>query len=346
MPLPTKTTLSGGAFQDSEGNLLVNGYLEFKLNQDSNVPGVGNICSGVVVTVPLGSTGSVSGTPTIWANDVLQPVNSFYRVTGYSAKGQPAWGPNNQQIVAGSSLGGGTFDLGTWVPNQVFSWTPPNQSTEFKVNSVDLATQTVVNFEDTTSVTWANTSGGILKATASVASLSTDNIFSAFWNVFQATSDYMELGNTARQLIPANTIRLITASSTITVKVGSGPLVTGQWGVSRTLPNSNVIIDTVPILFGGSASPTLPSGFNTSDPFTLATDDLHDYWFMVFGWNGLTNPHNLDAVSAPNIFYGGCAGSGVSNLVGVSPIASAGGSQVNPCPTTPGQWIVSWNKVS
>jgi hypothetical protein len=111
-------TITGGAFQDSEGNVLALGYLTFRLSQDASVND-SNICSGVEIRIALDSSGNVVGGSSIWGNDVLSPVNTFYRVTGYTAKGQPAWGPNNQQIV------GSSFDLGSWIPNQVISWTPP-----------------------------------------------------------------------------------------------------------------------------------------------------------------------------------------------------------------------------
>jgi hypothetical protein len=286
MPTPTKVKLTGGVFQDSEGNVLAFGYLNMELNQDGNISGVGQIASGITLKILLDGTGSVLGTSAItlasvatsisgtavytgtisggannafagltfvvggfstganngtfvctastattltlanasassethaatatasqavWGNDQILPINSYYRITGYTAVGQPAWGPNNQQ-VNGS---GGTFDVGTWVPNLVLSWTPPLQPLELdtngvenadqfrlnftdtatvtwvvdsngnlsatavvpatldiKTNSVDNASQTVLNFEDTASVTWANPSGGIVKATAVIA---------------------------------------------------------------------------------------------------------------------------------------------------------------------------------
>lgn len=111
-------TLTGGNFSDAEGNPLDLGYLIFQLSQDSSVNGI-NVCAGVEIKVPLDSGGSADGTVAIWGNDVLTPVNSYYRVTGYTAQGQPAWGPNNQQVI-----GSGSFDLSVWVPNQIFSWTP------------------------------------------------------------------------------------------------------------------------------------------------------------------------------------------------------------------------------
>ena len=122
----TKVQLTGGAFQDSEGNKLALGYLEMYLSADENITGVGNIVSGRAIKILLDVNGDVQTSPaqSIWGNDQMLPTNSYYRVTGYTAAGQPAWGPNNQQVNGD----GGTFDVGTWVPNQVISWTPSVQS--------------------------------------------------------------------------------------------------------------------------------------------------------------------------------------------------------------------------
>lgn len=139
----TKVQLTGGQFQDSEGNKLALGYLLMKLNQDANITGVGNIASGIEVKISLDSNGSVITSPaqTVWGNDQMLPVNAYYRVTGYTEAGQPAWGPNNQQ-VNGS---GGTFDVGTWIPNQVISWTPPIQTPILETNEVVNAVQTLLD---------------------------------------------------------------------------------------------------------------------------------------------------------------------------------------------------------
>src|ERR1019366_6804161 len=126
-----KVQLTGGSFQDSEGNLLSLGYLEMQLSQDESVSGSGQICSGITITIQLDVNGAVVVSPvqSVWGNDVMLPVNSYYRVTGFSAKGQLAWGPNNQQVT-----GAGPFDVGTWVPNQVVSWTPSLQAPAITVN--------------------------------------------------------------------------------------------------------------------------------------------------------------------------------------------------------------------
>src|SRR5271165_2600666 len=137
----SKCVLTGGAFQDSEGNVLANGYLQFELSQDSSVTGVGNVASGITITINLDANGNVSSSPaqSVWGNDVLLPVNSFYKVTGYTSAGQPAWGPNNQQVT------GTALNLGTWVPNQVVSWSPSVQSVILQTDGTNNTSQLKLN---------------------------------------------------------------------------------------------------------------------------------------------------------------------------------------------------------
>lgn len=141
--MPAKVQLTGGAFQDSEGNVLANGTLIFQLSQDASVSGVGNIVAGTEITILLDINGNVdTSTPQlIWGNDQMLPLNTYYRVTGKAANGQNAWGPNNQQVV-----GVGTFNVGTWVPNQVVSWNPPlNSSIALQHNGVNNGSQSKLN---------------------------------------------------------------------------------------------------------------------------------------------------------------------------------------------------------
>ncbi len=144
----SKVQLVGGNFQDPEGNLLVNGYLKMFLSQDGVVTGVGNICSGIEITIQLNSSASVSTSPAqfVWGNDAILPVNTYYKVTGYTAAGQPAWGPNIQQVV-----GAGPFDVGTWIPNQVISWVPPLTSITLENNGTLNSSQQFLNLESTDS---------------------------------------------------------------------------------------------------------------------------------------------------------------------------------------------------
>lgn len=161
----TKTQLTGGNFQDSEGNILTDGYLDFKLSQDASVTGVGNIASGITIRIYLDSDGNVAGSTStppvadqfIWGNDNLLPLNTFYKVTGYTAQGQPAWGPNNQQIIGSSP-----FDLGTWIPNQVFTWTPSTQPLVLKTDDVLNSSQTLLDIVAEGNLTAVETGGRVV----------------------------------------------------------------------------------------------------------------------------------------------------------------------------------------
>lgn len=169
----TKTQLTGGLFQDSQGNVLVKGYLKFKLNQDNSVTGAANIAAGIEITITLNSSGGVdTGTPQyVWATDVMTVPNAFYRVTGYNAQGQPAWGPNNQQVISGG-VGGGTFDVGTWVPNSVFSWTPPNQPISLQTNGTPNTVQNIENLKAGANITLTSDgTGGTTIAAAAPAGI-------------------------------------------------------------------------------------------------------------------------------------------------------------------------------
>lgn len=107
-----------GNFQNFDGTPLANGYLVFELSQPSSaqgpsVAGVGYICNGIKIRISLDADGNVAAGQHIWGNDALSPSGSYYRVTGFTAQGQPSWGPNCQTVT-----GSGTFDIGTWVPNR------------------------------------------------------------------------------------------------------------------------------------------------------------------------------------------------------------------------------------
>jgi hypothetical protein len=106
--------ITGGNFQDSAGNLLDGGYMTFRLNTDVKVTGSNiQIQAGRIVTVPLGSGGSISGTVFLWPNSLLSPA-SVYIVKVYDANGVLAW--NNQMTIP---AGSGAFDIGTWIPSNL-----------------------------------------------------------------------------------------------------------------------------------------------------------------------------------------------------------------------------------
>ena len=163
--MSSQIQLVGGHFQDSQGNLLSDGYLKMVLNNDESVNDF-QICAGITITVPLDAFGDVVSSPGIfvWGNDVMLPINSYYTVTGYTSEGQIAFGPNNQQIE-----GTGTFDLGTWVPNQVISWFPSLQAgIGVEVEGSPLSSSTVLDLVNTGNVTFTDNGGGRVSASASI----------------------------------------------------------------------------------------------------------------------------------------------------------------------------------
>lgn len=227
----TKTQLTGGAFQDTEGNLLVNGYLTMKLSQDENISGVGNVCAGVEVRIQLDSDGNVassSSTPPVsdqyvWANDVMLPVNSFYKVTGYTVQGQPAWGPNNQQVTSGGT-GGGTFDTGTWIPNSVFSWTPPLQPLLLQTNEVINGSQGLLDLHAGLNISL--TDNGVGMVTISELEPTVSNQTGSNHTAVLADANNiitMNNGGANTVTVPANATTAFLIGSTLTlVQLGAG----------------------------------------------------------------------------------------------------------------------------
>ena len=109
----------GGHFQDSQGNILANGYLTFTLNQDETDTATENIeiCSGRVIRIPLDDTGSIPASPvySLWPNDLLTPTGSFYSIIAYSKHGERVWGPNFFQILSTPS----PYSIDVWEPTTI-----------------------------------------------------------------------------------------------------------------------------------------------------------------------------------------------------------------------------------
>jgi hypothetical protein len=203
------TQLTGGSFQDANGNILAFGYLTLKLSQDGNVSGVGNICSGVAITIQLDANGNVgsSTSPTpvanqyVWANSNISPINTYYKVTGFTQQGERAFGLNNQQVAAGA-----TFNVGTWVPNSVISWFPEvsqNSDITLEVNGVPNSSQTLLNLEAGTNITITDEGNGNIQVAASAGGgplFEADGDSLAGWTVVGSVT----AGNATSIASPAN----------------------------------------------------------------------------------------------------------------------------------------------
>ena len=281
----TQVQLTGGSFEDAEGNVLANGYLKFVLSQDGSVPGVGNICSGITITIQLDSAGnaaSSASTPAaadqyIWGNDVISPNNTFYRVTGYTAAGQPAWGPNNQQVIGSSP-----FNLGTWIPNQVFSWNPPVSAPVVEVNGTQTQDQNLLNLTAGSGITIVDEGSGEILISASGGGYpSGANVVAPLPVLASATASLN--GYTVVLRIPASYVQAFTTAG---IKVGvqttsTTGLVLHAASIGLTLPGSTTWTS-------GPTAMTWPAGAfasaNTlylSNACPIVADAAHDIYIMI-----------------------------------------------------------------
>lgn len=153
-----KVQIIGGAFQDSEGNVLDSGWLTMELNQDEQAPSTGQVASGIELRVPLDEDGNIQTSPAIevWPNDVLIPTGSYYIVNGFTSRGQHAWGPFYGQVLSTPD----PFDVTAWVPMGTAGATVV-VSPVLQTNGVNNANQALLNLKNGTNVTIVNSGGDV-----------------------------------------------------------------------------------------------------------------------------------------------------------------------------------------
>jgi hypothetical protein len=138
----------------------------------------------------------------------MTPQNNYYRVTGYTAQGQIAFGGNNQQVGSGA-----TFNLDNWTPNTVLSWFPPLQNLKVEVAGSPFSSATLLNFESSdSSVMITDEGNGLLNfQSASSGSVVGHGGFIGAGLLLQDIFAYISLfnsnpGNIEGAGIPINTI--------------------------------------------------------------------------------------------------------------------------------------------
>jgi hypothetical protein len=153
-----KTQLTGGAFQDAEGNVLANGYILMQVNQDEQINGTnGQLCAGVQIKILLDSNGNVSQSPaqSVWPNDQLTPSGSWYIVYVYSAAGQLVWGPWYVTVPTN----GGTYNVSNWVPGQTLGGAPVG-SILLQTNEVNNGSQSLLDLHAGSNITLTDNGSG------------------------------------------------------------------------------------------------------------------------------------------------------------------------------------------
>lgn len=303
--MSAKVELIGGAFQDSKGNVLANGYLKFVLSQDCSVTGVGNIASGIAITVTLDASGNANTGQFLWGNDVLLPQPNYYRVTGFTSAGQPAWGPNNQQVT-----GSGTFDLGTWIPNTVISWTPSiSQPLVLKHNGTVNASQTILNLESTdASVIITDLGGGNIDLQAGGSGVpSGTNVWPAGFSGWLSNLFTQGVfgGSTCANMLPGRLAFCFPASWKVTFSsFGGNTTKIAACSIAICDTDSPVVNSTHTVTFSSSPTATYTTTV-TSDAIPIQIDAEHDYYLLVYYdptsgdpgyWQASGSTENLGAI--------------------------------------------------
>jgi len=108
------TQITGGNFQDAEGNPVANGFLTLELCSDSqSTSPLAQVVGGLVTKIPLDNNGNIAGTALVFPNDTLNPANSCYLVEVFREDGTRAWkSPQYQQVLSSPT----PFDITAWVP--------------------------------------------------------------------------------------------------------------------------------------------------------------------------------------------------------------------------------------
>lgn len=312
MAIATPIQLIGGNFEDLSGNVLEDGYLILFLSQDANVAGVGNICSGISVRIQLDAFGNVSVEPPqyAWGNNQMLPVNTFYKVSGYTAAGQLVFGPNNQQIIGVD----GQFDVGDWIPNQVISWVPPLQPLELEVNGIANLDQTLLNLTAGSGITITDEGNGEIEF-SSGGGLG-ENVFA--FPRFNGEDGGLS-NDTLVIIIPAGFVNATGASITVTGFTGSnfggtgfeyGNIVIAATAASRGIPaiiTPNYVWTTAPtaITFPGGSFAAQSTAY-ASNPVNITIDTNHDYYLMIYleGSNTSNIPMVSFSSSVPAVYSG------------------------------------------
>jgi hypothetical protein len=233
------TQLTGGKFTDMEGSPLSNGGLDFELSHDAqDSSNSAQVVGGLRRRIFLDNNGNAVTGSNIQATDALVPAGTYYIVTAFTNDGRQAFkSPQYWQIPSSPD----PFDLGSLTP-----FTPPGggfgtvgESLTIQTNGINNASQNLLDFEDTASVTWSN-SGGQMRATASSSPSVSTNAHSGSLSLTQTASTIA--ANKAPLAYPSSyfSVPLPSATST-TYSTLLAPAVGNAVTISSYAITSNVI---------------------------------------------------------------------------------------------------------
>lgn len=77
------------------------------------------------------------------------------------------------------------------------------------------------------------------------------------------------------------------------IEIGGASMAFDNIKILRTAKDSLTVLNSVVVRFGGSTSPTLPTGVSESDPISLSMDTDHDYWVAAHVASGASGSANI-----------------------------------------------------
>jgi hypothetical protein len=133
-------------------------------------------------------------------------------------------------------------------------------------------------------------------------------------------------GNTLYLKMTGRSLYCLPASWKVRIQRGAGSHFSAIT-ILRTLADSLAVIDSTAVTFGGSATPTMSAGLNTSDAINLQLDANHDYYIMGFNDSGDSSYFGIspafgDSYSSAEGLIGGYIGGG--DYTASNPIGSGG----------------------
>lgn len=299
--MATKVQLIDGQFQDSAGNPLSGGYLEFELSQDGAVNGSIQVAAGSVLTAPLDSNGNINEASnfSLWPNDAITPANTFYNVSAYTEGGQLVWGPNSQQVFSTPN----PYNIGVWVPG-VVNTSENLEGILLQTDGVNNTSQVKLNLTAGTNITLVSDSSGDV----SISSLGSSNAVTAI----SIANAHGVSGTSSGGTTPTLTFTLgaITPSS---VAVNGAQALTGVGGNGTKIATQAVALGAANNILVADANGNVTS---SSQPVSnLAVTTVNNTWSVEQNFaGGIT----LGGVLLSHV-TGGAGGTIVSAVAGVIP---------------------------